>query len=102
VNQLDVEVLFPWGNRRDRLGDILLFLNQLLSSLAAFSGLATENMTRGPGWHFLDMGRRIERALHSIHLVERLLVPVNQPLGGSPRYPVRTSTKVQPGLAPSG
>ncbi|MBC7853623.1 MAG: circularly permuted type 2 ATP-grasp protein, partial [Pirellulaceae bacterium] len=75
VNQLDSELLFPWMNRRDRLGDILLLLNQMLSLLAAFSGLATENMTRGPGWQFLDMGRRIERALNSLRLVQRLLVP---------------------------
>jgi uncharacterized circularly permuted ATP-grasp superfamily protein/uncharacterized alpha-E superfamily protein len=30
--------------------------------LAAFAGLTQENLTRGPGWVFLDMGRRIERA----------------------------------------
>ena len=30
--------------------------------LAAFTGLTQENLTRGPGWVFLDMGRRIERA----------------------------------------
>ena len=77
VNQLDVEILFPWMNRRDRLGDILLLLNQMLSLLAAFSGLATENMTRGPGWQFLDVGRRIERALYSLRLVKRLLVPAS-------------------------
>jgi uncharacterized circularly permuted ATP-grasp superfamily protein/uncharacterized alpha-E superfamily protein len=75
VNQLDVDLLFPWTNRRDRMGDILLLLNQMLSLLAAFSGLVTENMTRGPGWQFLDLGRRIERALSSLRLVKRLLVP---------------------------
>jgi uncharacterized alpha-E superfamily protein len=75
VNQLDVELLCPWMNRRDQLGDILLLLNRMLSLLAAFSGLVTENMTRGPGWQFLDMGRRIERALFSVRLVQRLLVP---------------------------
>ena len=32
-------------------------------------------MTRGPGWQFLDMGRRVERGLHTLRLVERLLVP---------------------------
>ena len=30
--------------------------------LAALTGLTLENLTRGPGWLFLDMGRRIERA----------------------------------------
>ena len=30
--------------------------------VATLSGLAQENMTRGTGWLFLDLGRRIERA----------------------------------------
>ena len=34
-----------------------------LKSLAAFSGLSQENMVRGPGWRFLDIGRRIERGI---------------------------------------
>ena len=34
-----------------------------LKSLAAFSGLSQENMVRGPGWRFLDIGRRIERGV---------------------------------------
>lgn len=36
--------------------------SQLLDRFAAFNGMASENMTRGPGWNFHDMGRRIERA----------------------------------------
>ncbi len=35
---------------------------QVLSSL---SGLAQENMNRGAGWRFLDMGRRIERGINT-------------------------------------
>jgi uncharacterized alpha-E superfamily protein len=34
-------------------------------------------MTRGPGWRFLDMGRRIERALHTLRLLNRSLVPAH-------------------------
>ena len=37
-------------------------LRQLNLRLAAFSGLTMESMTRNPGWRFLDMGRRLERA----------------------------------------
>jgi uncharacterized circularly permuted ATP-grasp superfamily protein/uncharacterized alpha-E superfamily protein len=37
-------------------------LRQLNLRLAAFSGLIMESMTRNPGWRFLDMGRRLERA----------------------------------------
>ncbi len=35
----------------------------LLDSLAAFSGMVAENITRGQDWFFLDLGRRIERSL---------------------------------------
>jgi uncharacterized alpha-E superfamily protein len=38
-------------------------LRQVNLRLAAFSGLTMESMTRAPGWRFLDMGRRLERAL---------------------------------------
>ena len=31
-------------------------------------------MTRGPGWRFMDMGRRLERALHTLTLLRRTLV----------------------------
>jgi uncharacterized alpha-E superfamily protein len=30
-------------------------------------------MTRGPSWRFLDIGRRIERAQHSTHLLHEML-----------------------------
>ncbi len=46
-------------------------LDRSVLSLAAFSGLATENMTRGHGWRFLDMGRRIERAVQTVQLIRR-------------------------------
>lgn len=36
-----------------------------LSHLAALSGLAHENMSRAAGWHFIDLGRRIERAINT-------------------------------------
>ncbi|MFN7806544.1 MAG: circularly permuted type 2 ATP-grasp protein [Planctomycetaceae bacterium] len=53
---------------------LLMRLNQLLILCSAFSGLAAESMTRGPGWLFLDMGRRIERALHTLRVIRGLMV----------------------------
>ncbi|HEV3024483.1 MAG TPA: circularly permuted type 2 ATP-grasp protein, partial [Pirellulales bacterium] len=44
------------------LADVLTMLNQMVLNFSAFSGVAMENMTRGPGWQFLDVGRRVERA----------------------------------------
>ena len=35
---------------------------------AALAGLAAETMSRGSGWRFHDLGRRIERALHACRL----------------------------------
>jgi uncharacterized circularly permuted ATP-grasp superfamily protein/uncharacterized alpha-E superfamily protein len=74
INQLDIDVLFPWQTDKARLGDLLLLLNQLLSTLLGISGLANENMTRGPGWRFLEIGRRIERAGNLLRLLQRTLV----------------------------
>jgi uncharacterized alpha-E superfamily protein len=56
------------------LNDLLTMLNQMIVDLSAFSGLGMESMTRGPGWRFLDMGRRVERALHTIRLLQNTLV----------------------------
>jgi len=36
-----------------------------LQILAALAGLAQENMNRGAGWRFLDIGRRIERGINT-------------------------------------
>jgi uncharacterized circularly permuted ATP-grasp superfamily protein/uncharacterized alpha-E superfamily protein len=74
VNQLDLELLFPWPKTQTRLGDVLLLLNQALNLLVALSGLGTESMTRGPGWRFMDMGRRLERGLHTLRLLRKTLV----------------------------
>ena len=45
-----------------QFGEVLTMLNQMIVDLSAFSGLGMESMIRGPGWRFLDMGRRLERA----------------------------------------
>jgi len=50
-------------------GDPLELLDNTLFTLSSFSGLAMESMTRGLGWRFMDMGRRMERALYQIGLL---------------------------------
>jgi uncharacterized circularly permuted ATP-grasp superfamily protein/uncharacterized alpha-E superfamily protein len=55
-------------------GDMLALLNQVLMNLSAFSGLAMESMTRTQGWRFLDMGRRLERAVYTCALLRSTLV----------------------------
>jgi uncharacterized alpha-E superfamily protein len=54
-------------------GDAVSVLSQTLLSLAAFHGLARENMTRAQGWRFLDIGLRIERALYLGTLLDAVL-----------------------------
>jgi uncharacterized circularly permuted ATP-grasp superfamily protein/uncharacterized alpha-E superfamily protein len=49
--------------------DLLRTLDNLVLHLAAFAGMQAENMTRGQGWRFLEVGRRIERALGGLRLL---------------------------------
>ena len=58
----------------DELGQSIVPLNRLLQGISAFSGLCSDSMTRGPGWRFLDLGRRIERGLQILHLIGGILV----------------------------
>lgn len=44
------------------VGDVLSVLDNLLLHLSALAGMSKENTTRGSGWRFLDLGRRLERA----------------------------------------
>jgi uncharacterized circularly permuted ATP-grasp superfamily protein/uncharacterized alpha-E superfamily protein len=44
-------------------------LDGVVVTLSAFSGLLTENTTRGFGWLFLEIGRRMERALQTSELL---------------------------------
>ncbi len=67
----DFRPSFPRGNVA--AADVLAMLNQMIFNFSAFAGVATENMTRGPGWQFLDLGRRIERALAMISLLRGTL-----------------------------
>ncbi|PWC34424.1 hypothetical protein TSO352_17215 [Azospirillum sp. TSO35-2] len=53
---------------------LLLRLDDVMIGLAAFSGLEQESMTRGAGWRFLDIGRRIERALHMVAVMRGIHV----------------------------
>jgi uncharacterized circularly permuted ATP-grasp superfamily protein/uncharacterized alpha-E superfamily protein len=78
-----IEMLFAAGSgangdaeaegRTRSLSFELELLDRTVLLLAAFGGLAAESVTRGEGWRFLDMGRKLERALHTITLVRHTL-----------------------------
>jgi uncharacterized alpha-E superfamily protein len=61
--------------RLRRAGDALVILNRIVMTLAAFSGVEAENMTRGHGWRFLGAGRRLERGAMLATLVRATLPP---------------------------
>lgn len=46
-----------------------LHLDQTITSLSAFAGLLSDSTTRGHGWRFLEIGRRLERGLQTIDLL---------------------------------
>ena len=57
-------------------GDALSVLNRCIATLASLRGIEMENMTRGPGWHFLSIGRRVERSVHMVQLFRGIMVPL--------------------------
>ena len=63
------------------LSDELDLLDRVVITLAAFGGLAVESMTRSAGWRFLDMGRKLERAFHTITMLRSTLTTLTTPEG---------------------
>jgi len=73
LNQLDERLAAPAASLVMLAGDATGVLNQILIGLAAFHGLARENMTRAQAWRFLDMGLRLERAIYLGTLLDATL-----------------------------
>jgi uncharacterized alpha-E superfamily protein len=71
LNQLHQDLRLRHG--RVQFDNVLALLNRMITDLAAFSGMEMENMTRGHGWRFLDVGRRLERAMNATRLVRQAL-----------------------------
>ena len=61
VGPLIAEVRHRLLAARGNLDPLLAALDEIVRFVATLSGLAQENMTRGTGWRFLDLGRRLER-----------------------------------------
>ncbi len=53
-------------------------LTGCLELLSAFSGMERENITRGPGWLFMSLGRRLERAIYALRQVREILKPLKE------------------------
>lgn len=52
--------------------EMITDLDALIREAAAFAGQCAENMTRGPNWLCVDLGRRIERAAHLAALIRQV------------------------------
>ena len=72
-NQLSLDAQIK--SQRFAVPEALSMLNKLVLDLAAFVGMEMENMTRGHGWRFLDMGRRVERADNIISWLKAAVHP---------------------------
>lgn len=52
---------------------LLPYMQRIIADSAAFEGLISEGMTRGHGWRFLDIGRRISRGILTLKLIKNML-----------------------------
>jgi uncharacterized circularly permuted ATP-grasp superfamily protein/uncharacterized alpha-E superfamily protein len=57
------------ANHERRVVAAMAKLDDVVIMLSAFAGLLAENPTRGHGWRFLTIGRRMERALQMLELL---------------------------------
>jgi uncharacterized alpha-E superfamily protein len=73
LSQIDDRLATPARRQVMLAGEAVGILNQTLLGLAAFHGLARENMTRAQAWRFLDMGLRLERAVYLATLLDATL-----------------------------
>lgn len=79
VSQLGSLVRAPesasWGYAS--AADALAVLNRSIGTLSSLRGIELENITRGPGWRFLSIGRRIERSIQMVNLFRATIVPLS-------------------------
>ncbi len=71
---LEQEFVEPATHPALRVSEALELLDGAIARLAAFTGIAMESMTRGLGWQFLDIGRRLERGIQVVALLRHGLV----------------------------
>jgi uncharacterized alpha-E superfamily protein len=72
---------------RIQFDEVLVYLNGIITDLAAFSGMEMENMTRGHGWRFLNLGRRLERSVNLIGVLRGALAVSHAE--GAARHPAQ-------------
>ena len=78
VSQFGAAHTSAWGYAST--GEALAVLDRCIGILAALRGIEMGNITRGPGWHFLGAGRRIERSIQLVNLFRAIIVPFSPPI----------------------
>ena len=79
---LEQDFVEPSTHPALRVSEAIELLDGAIARLAAFTGIAMESMTRGLGWQFLDIGRRLERGIQIVALLRHGLV---EPAASEPR-----------------
>ena len=69
LNQLDLQLASAPPPEPFRVSGAQALLDQAVTTLSAFGGMVMEGMTRGDGWRFLDIGRRLERAAQMVEVI---------------------------------
>jgi uncharacterized circularly permuted ATP-grasp superfamily protein/uncharacterized alpha-E superfamily protein len=73
MDDMDEHLAQPHYLGENALWKLQELMDRQITTLSAFSGLSMENMTRGNGWLFLDIGRRMERAMLIISILRNVL-----------------------------
>ena len=84
--RLSADMMFLVGKLRDSLLceretpflEYPVMLTGCLELLSAFSGMERENINRGPGWLFMSIGRRLERAIFLTRQLRQITRPLSE------------------------
>ncbi|GAC1621303.1 MAG: circularly permuted type 2 ATP-grasp protein [Bradyrhizobium sp.] len=69
--QVIIEMAERLGHEAEDDDGVISAAELTLQELASFAGLAQENMNRAAGWRFLEMGRRVERAINILRFARQ-------------------------------
>ena len=78
LQMLEMDSAWP-GHLRGRTPAVSARLDEAIVNLAAFAGLVADSTTRGHGWRFLEIGRKLERGLQVIELLRHTMVDADPP-----------------------
>jgi uncharacterized circularly permuted ATP-grasp superfamily protein/uncharacterized alpha-E superfamily protein len=69
LHRLDNELPLPTKDSPISLAEAYGHITNMILTIAGFSGLVMDSMTRGHTWRFLDIGRRLERSIAVANLL---------------------------------